>query len=68
MPQDPTVDVMRNYLEHMKIFTSGGTAALSLQEQTFLVQKQLQKYFVQKVLKSKAVSKSICTTGSYARN
>ncbi|KAH3862218.1 hypothetical protein DPMN_025184 [Dreissena polymorpha] len=54
MPQDPTVDVMRNYLEYMKIFTSGGTAAFSLQEQTFLVQKQLQKYFVQKVLKSKA--------------
>ena len=64
LPQDPTVDVMRNYLEYIKIFTPGGTAALSLQEQTFLAQKQLQKYYVQKVLKSEAVSYTIGTTRS----
>ena len=33
-----------------------GTAPLSLQEQTFLAQKQLQKYYVAKHIKSEAVS------------
>ncbi|XP_052819342.1 uncharacterized protein LOC128245129 isoform X2 [Mya arenaria] len=55
LPQDPTVDEMRNYLEYIKVFKSVdgvGAEPLSLQEQTFLAQKQLQKYYVQKHIKS----------------
>ncbi|KAL4239961.1 hypothetical protein ACF0H5_000758 [Mactra antiquata] len=54
-PQDPTVEEMRKYLEEIEVFrTTDGLAPLSLQEQTFLAQKQLQKYFVQKYIKEKA--------------
>lgn len=58
LPQDPTVDQMRNYLEYIEVFkkTDTQTQTLSLQEQTFLAQKQLQKYYVQKYIKSEAVS------------
>lgn len=59
LPQDPTVEQMRAYLEYVKVFkpsSSEYTQPLSLQEQTFLAQKQLQKYYVQKHIKSLAVS------------
>ncbi|WAQ96232.1 hypothetical protein MAR_028922, partial [Mya arenaria] len=57
LPQDPTVEEMRHFLEDMKVFKSAdvvGVKSLSLQEQTFLAQKQLQKYYVQKYIKSQA--------------
>ena len=57
LPSDPTVETMRNYLVYIQIFNTDddGSAPLSLQEQTFLAQKQLQKYNLQKLLKSEAV-------------
>jgi len=59
LPQDPTVDEMRNYLEYIQEFKNSevGSEPLSLQEQTFLAQKQLEKYFLEKYIKSIAVSK-----------
>lgn len=59
LPENPSVDEMRNYLEYVKVFK--GTehvlyTTLSLQEQTFLAQKQLQKYNLQKYIKAEAVS------------
>lgn len=59
LPEDPTVDEMRNYLEYIKVFKTTEevlNAQLSIQEQTFLAQKQLQKYHLQKYIKSEAVS------------
>jgi len=59
LPEDPTVDQMRNYLEYVKVFKEADTTfgqPLSLQEQTFIAQKQLQKYYVQKFIKTEAVS------------
>lgn len=62
LPEDPTVDQMRNYLEYIEVFKTADdtqSQTLSLQEQTFLAQKQLQKYYVQKYIKAEAV-RTVC--------
>jgi cell fate (sporulation/competence/biofilm development) regulator YmcA (YheA/YmcA/DUF963 family) len=64
LPQDPSVDEMRKYLEYISVFKTTEevlNAPLSLQEQTFLAQKQLQKYHLQKYIKSEAVSIRLST-------
>ncbi|XP_053393015.1 uncharacterized protein LOC123564401 isoform X2 [Mercenaria mercenaria] len=62
LPQDPTVDEMRKYLEYISVFKTTEevlNAPLSLQEQTFLAQKQLQKYYLQKYIKSEASKRAL---------
>ena len=58
LPEDPTADEMRHFLEYIKVFQveDETNQYLSLQEQTFLAQKQLQRYYLDRYIKSRAVS------------
>ncbi|XP_053383373.1 uncharacterized protein LOC123564671 [Mercenaria mercenaria] len=62
LPEDPTADEMRHYLEYVSAFKKAEEVQhgqLSLQEQTFLAQKQLEKYYLQKYIKSEASKKAL---------